>query len=87
MLTFALPPHPTPNTPPQYAVPGGLIGVGTQMDPTLTRADRLVGQVLGHAGTLPEVFGEIEVRAVAASVRLLPPAGVAPGCWPVTCTA
>ena len=29
----------------QYAVPGGLIGVGTSVDPTLTRADRLVGQV------------------------------------------
>ena len=29
----------------QYAVPGGLIGVGTHIDPTLTRADRLVGQV------------------------------------------
>ncbi|KAF8731211.1 hypothetical protein HU200_016535 [Digitaria exilis] len=28
----------------QFAVPGGLIGVGTTMDPTLTRADRLVGQ-------------------------------------------
>ncbi|KAL0457423.1 UNVERIFIED_CONTAM: Eukaryotic translation initiation factor 2 subunit [Sesamum latifolium] len=26
----------------QFAVPGGLIGVGTTMDPTLTRADRLV---------------------------------------------
>ena len=32
----------------QYAVPGGLIGVGTKIDPTLTRADRLVGQVLGQ---------------------------------------
>ena len=32
----------------QFAVPGGLIGVGTTMDPTLTRADRLVGQVLGE---------------------------------------
>jgi hypothetical protein len=31
----------------QYAVPGGLIGVGTTVDPTLTRADRLVGQVRG----------------------------------------
>ena len=31
----------------QYAVPGGLIGVGTLIDPTLTRADRLVGQVRG----------------------------------------
>ena len=29
----------------QFAVPGGLIGVGTTVDPTLTRADRLVGQV------------------------------------------
>ncbi|KAI9126336.1 hypothetical protein K1719_002757 [Acacia pycnantha] len=32
----------------QFAVPGGLIGVGTAMDPTLTRADRLVGHVLGE---------------------------------------
>ncbi|KAJ7772506.1 hypothetical protein B0H14DRAFT_2966287 [Mycena olivaceomarginata] len=31
----------------QFAVPGGLIGVGTRIDPTLCRADRLVGQVLG----------------------------------------
>lgn len=29
----------------QYAVPGGLIGVGTKIEPTLCRADRLVGQV------------------------------------------
>ena len=39
----------------QFAVPGGLIGVGTMIDPTLTRADRLVGQVLGSVGNLPEV--------------------------------
>ncbi|KAG7616469.1 Transcription factor GTP-binding domain [Arabidopsis thaliana x Arabidopsis arenosa] len=45
----------------QFAVPGGLIGVGTTMDPTLTRADRLVGQVLGEMGTLPDVFVELEV--------------------------
>ena len=45
----------------QYAVPGGLIGVGTTIDPTLTRADRLVGQVLGEVGELPEVFDELEV--------------------------
>ena len=45
----------------QYAVPGGLIGVGTTMDPTLTRADRLVGQVLGEIGSLPDVFVELEV--------------------------
>lgn len=45
----------------QYAVPGGLIGVGTKIDPTLTRADRLVGQVLGLRNHLPEVFTEIEI--------------------------
>lgn len=46
----------------QYAVPGGLIGVGTTADPTLTRADRLVGQVLGAVGALPAVFLELEVN-------------------------
>eukprot|EP00760_Papus_ankaliazontas_P038785 PhM_4_TR9307/c0_g1_i1/m.24446/K03242/EIF2S3; translation initiation factor 2 subunit 3 len=45
----------------QFAVPGGLIGVGTGMDPTLTRGDRLVGQVLGDIGTLPDIYDEIEV--------------------------
>jgi len=45
----------------QYAVPGGLIGVGTLIDPTLTRADRLVGQVLGAVDALPQIYTEIEV--------------------------
>merc|ERR1719311_1969387 len=46
----------------QFAVPGGLIGVGTKIDPSLTRADRLLGQVLGRPGGLPEIFIEIEVK-------------------------
>ncbi|GHP10159.1 eukaryotic translation initiation factor 2 subunit 3 [Pycnococcus provasolii] len=46
----------------QFAVPGGLIGVGTTVDPTLTRADRLVGQVLGSKGSLPEIYVELEVN-------------------------
>jgi translation initiation factor 2 subunit 3 len=45
----------------QYAVPGGLIGVGTKIDPTLCRADRLVGQVLGAVGTLPDIYSEVEI--------------------------
>ncbi|KAM3185938.1 Eukaryotic translation initiation factor 2 subunit 3 [Hymenolepis weldensis] len=44
-----------------YAVPGGLIGVGTKIDPQLCRADRLVGHVLGAVGTLPDIFVEIEI--------------------------
>ncbi|XP_010467705.1 PREDICTED: eukaryotic translation initiation factor 2 subunit gamma-like [Camelina sativa] len=51
----------------QFAVPGGLIGIGTSMDPMLTCGDRLVGQVLGEIGTLPDVYGELEV-----SFELLP---------------
>ena len=45
----------------QYAVPGGLIGVGTKIDPTLCRADRLVGQVLGAVGALPDIYTELEI--------------------------
>ena len=33
-----------------------------QVDPTLTRADRLVGQVLGQVGALPDVFTELEIN-------------------------
>jgi len=45
----------------QFAVPGGLIGVGTKIDPTLCRADRMVGQVLGAVGSLPEIYTELEI--------------------------
>ena len=46
----------------QFAVPGGLIGVGTNLDPALCKADRLVGQILGQPGSLPDVFLIIEVN-------------------------
>ncbi|CAG8479447.1 13688_t:CDS:10 [Ambispora leptoticha] len=46
----------------QFAVPGGLIGVGTKIDPTLCRADRLVGQVLGAVGKLPKIYTELEIN-------------------------
>merc|ERR1712159_468010 len=46
----------------QYAVPGGLIGLGTKIDPTLPRTDRLVGNVIGEPGHLPDIFGELEIN-------------------------
>ncbi|KKA21335.1 Translation initiation factor EF-2 gamma subunit [Rasamsonia emersonii CBS 393.64] len=46
----------------KFAVPGGLIGVGTRVDPTLCRADRLVGFVLGLRGKLPAIYTELEVN-------------------------
>lgn len=39
----------------------GLIGVGTRIDPTLCRGDRLVGHILGAVGTLPDIFTDIEI--------------------------
>lgn len=38
------------------------IGVGTKIDPTLCRADRLVGQVLGAVGKLPKIYTELEIN-------------------------
>lgn len=38
-----------------YAIPGGLIGVGTTLDPAFTSANGLIGQVIGTPGTLPPV--------------------------------
>jgi len=49
-------------TPLQYAIPGGLIAIGTTLDPTLCKGDRLVGQVIGAIGSLPDVFANIEIQ-------------------------
>ena len=46
----------------QYAIPGGLIAVGTKVDPTLTRQNKLVGHAIGDVGSLPEVYSEIEIQ-------------------------
>lgn len=35
--------------------------MGTKIEPTLCRADRLVGQVLGAVGALPEIFIDLEI--------------------------
>jgi len=42
----------------EEATPGGLLGVGTGLDPALTKGDALAGQVAGPPGTLPPVFEE-----------------------------
>lgn len=43
----------------QDAAPGGLTGLGTNVHPTLCQADTIVGQVLGAAGALSEIFAEL----------------------------
>lgn len=41
--------------PQEEITPGGLVGVGTQLDPVMTKSDALVGQVAGFPGELPPV--------------------------------
>jgi translation initiation factor 2 subunit 3 len=41
---------------------GGLIGVGTKLDPSLTKSDGLVGNVVGKEGGLPEVLEELSME-------------------------
>ncbi len=43
------------------AHPGGLIGVGTALDPATTRADRLVGNVVGKVGKMPKTIYKLMV--------------------------
>jgi len=44
------------------AMPGGLIGVGTELDPSLTKTDQIVGNIAGAPGTLPPVRDKLELK-------------------------
>jgi translation initiation factor 2 subunit 3 len=43
------------------ASPGGLLGVGTGLDPSLTKGDALAGQVAGPPGELPPTWDQFEM--------------------------
>ena len=43
----------------QKAKPGGLIAIGTKLDPAMTKSDGLTGRVVGKPGTLPPVLHKI----------------------------
>jgi len=44
------------------ASPGGLLGVGTGLDPSQTKGDALAGQVAGEPGSLPPIREAFEMR-------------------------
>jgi len=44
------------------AKPGGLIAVGTDIDPSTTKTDSLVGSVVGHPKELPEATNNITIN-------------------------
>ena len=43
------------------AVPGGLLGLATELDPSLVKSDGLAGNVLGKKGELPDTTEELEL--------------------------
>lgn len=43
------------------AIPGGLIGVCTELDPSLTKSDQLIGNVAGDPASLPPVRSELKL--------------------------
>jgi translation initiation factor 2 subunit 3 len=44
------------------ADPGGLMGIATKLDPSLTKSDALVGQVVGHPNALPPVWDKLTFK-------------------------
>jgi translation initiation factor 2 subunit 3 len=44
------------------ATPGGLLGIGTKLDPALTKSDALAGQVAGHVEALPPVWDRLKFQ-------------------------
>ena len=43
--------------------PGGLVAIGTSLDPAMTKSDSLLGNVIGKPGTLPPVWNKFKVEA------------------------
>ena len=43
-------------------LPGGLMGVGTDIDPFYCKDDQLAGNIIGLEGTLPSVYDSIELK-------------------------
>ncbi|MFW9916097.1 MAG: translation initiation factor IF-2 subunit gamma [Candidatus Thorarchaeota archaeon] len=50
----------------ETAAPGGLVGVGTKLDPALTKSDKLVGHIAGKPDSLPPT-----VESMTVDVHLL----------------
>ncbi|MDM7274909.1 MAG: translation initiation factor IF-2 subunit gamma [Thermoprotei archaeon] len=69
------------DTPVDEAKPGGLVAVGTSLDPSLTKADNMVGNVAGKPNQLPPVFDNLtlsyglfeKIMGLKEEVRVEPP--------------
>ncbi|MFZ8907383.1 MAG: translation initiation factor IF-2 subunit gamma [Nitrosopumilaceae archaeon] len=60
--------------------PGGLVAIGTKLDPAMTRSDSFIGSVIGKPGTLPENSTSIKLEVnlfdsavgIGEDVKVLP---------------
>jgi len=48
----------------KYVEPGGLIAIGTELDPSITKSDGLTGTMLGYPGKLPAVVNDFTMQTV-----------------------
>ncbi|WP_430515188.1 translation initiation factor IF-2 subunit gamma [Pyrococcus woesei] len=46
----------------EEAYPGGLVGIGTKLDPYLTKGDLMAGNVVGKPGKLPPVWTDLRLE-------------------------
>ncbi len=46
----------------EEAYPGGLVAIGTKLDPSLTKADNLVGNVVGLPDRLPPTYNTLRIE-------------------------
>jgi len=44
-----------------FVKPGGLVAIGSKLDPAMTRSDSFIGSVIGKPGTLPENSSKIKL--------------------------
>jgi translation initiation factor 2 subunit 3 len=68
----------------EEAVVGGLLGVLTKLDPYFTKADGLVGNLVGLPGKLPPVWSELKLRVkllerVVGTEEMAAVTGIKPG--------
>ncbi len=47
----------------ETAQPGGLLAIGTKLDPAITKSDGLTGRMMGHPGKLPPVRHEFTMTS------------------------
>lgn len=58
------------------ATAGGLIGIGTNIDPSFVKADTMVGNVIGHVGKLPGTQKSITIKYTKIKRTDIPEQGI-----------